>query len=127
MDDLVALMPFAQQSGVELVSASADEVVCRLAWAPERCTAGGLLHGGALMTLADSAGAVLAFLGLPEGASTATTSSTTHLVRGVRQGTVTATSRVLHRGRTSVVVQTDLTDEDGRLVSQTTQQQAILA
>lgn len=51
MDDLIALMPFAQRLGVELVAASADQVVCRLAWSPELCTAGGLLHGGVIMTL----------------------------------------------------------------------------
>ena len=65
------------------------------------------------MALADSVGAVCAFLGLPAGATTATTTSTTHFLRAVRDGRVTATARPLHRGRTQVVVKTDLTDSGG--------------
>jgi 1,4-dihydroxy-2-naphthoyl-CoA hydrolase len=124
---LVAAMPFAAAVGIELESAGPDEVVGVLAWAPERCTAGGVMHGGALMTLADSVGALCAFLGLPEGATTATTGSATNLFRPVTEGTVTATARPLHRGRRSVVVQTDLVDSRGRRVAQVTQTQAVLA
>src|SRR3954465_5287834 len=91
--DLLALMPFAVASGVELDRAAAEEVAGRLFWAPERCPAGGLMHGGALMTLADSVGAVCAFLNLPPGASTSTVSSTTSLVRGVRSGAAHAVAR----------------------------------
>ena len=89
-DQLLALMPFAVATGIELDSAPPDEVVGRLAWAPNRCTAGGLIHGGALMTLADSIGAVCAHLNLPAGASTSTVSSTTSLVRSLRSGTAHA-------------------------------------
>lgn len=124
---LVALMPYAQTLGVTLESASADTAVGRLDWTPERCTAGGVLHGGVLMALADTVGAVCAFLGLPDGTSTATTSSTTNLFRAVREGTVTATARPLHRGRSLVVVQTDLSDADGRPVAQVVQSQAVLS
>ena len=125
--NLLAAMPFAAAVGIELESAGPDEVVGVLAWSGERCTAGGVMHGGALMTLADSVGALCAFLGLPEGATTATTGSTTHLFRAVTEGTVTATARPLHRGRRMVVVQTDLVDTQGRRVAQTTQTQAVLA
>jgi 1,4-dihydroxy-2-naphthoyl-CoA hydrolase len=123
---LVASMPHAQALGVTLESATSGEVVGRLDWAPERCTAGGVIHGGALMALADSVGAVCAFLGLPAGASTATTSSTTHFLRAVREGRVTATARPVHRGRRQVVVRTDLVDAAGRLVATVTQSQAVL-
>ena len=123
---LVASMPHAAALGVSLESATADEVVGGLDWAPERCTVGGAIHGGALMTLADSLGAVCAFLGLPEGATTATTSSTTHFLRAVREGRVTATARPVHRGRSQVVVRTELTDDRGRLVATVTQSQAVL-
>jgi uncharacterized protein (TIGR00369 family) len=84
------------------------------------------MHGGALMTLADTVGAVCAFLNLPDGASTATTNSITHLFRGVREGTVTATARPLHVGRSAIVVRTALTEDSGRLVAETTQTQAVL-
>ena len=92
-------MPFAAGLGIELDRAEAGEVRGRLAWAPERCTAGGTLHGGALMTLADSVGAICAFLNLPEGATTATTSSSTVFLRAVRKGEVTAVARPLRAGR----------------------------
>jgi uncharacterized protein (TIGR00369 family) len=125
-EDLLALMPFAIALGIELDAASAEEVRGRLAWAPERCTAGGLLHGGALMALADSLGGVCAYLNLPEGARTATISSNTSFMRAVREGEVTGVARPLHTGRTVIVVQTDLTDDGGRRVAQVTQAQAVL-
>jgi uncharacterized protein (TIGR00369 family) len=124
--DPVALMPFARSLGITLTTAGPDEVVGTLPWSDEHTTAGGLAHGGVLMALADTVGAVCAYLGLPEGATTATTTSATNLLRGVRAGTVTATARPVHRGRTQVVVQTDLHDEAGRLVARTTQTQAVL-
>jgi 1,4-dihydroxy-2-naphthoyl-CoA hydrolase len=123
---LVAAMPHAAALGVVLESASAEEVVGGFDWAEERCTANGVIHGGALMALADSVGAVCAFLGLPPGTTTATTSSTTHFLRAVREGRVTATARPLHRGRAQVVVKTDVTDAQGRLVATVTQSQAVL-
>jgi len=119
------LMPFAALIGAELTEATPEVVRGRLDWAPERCTAGGLLHGGALMSLADGAGGALAFLNLPEGATgTATIESKTNFLRGVREGTVTSTTRPLHRGRTMIVIETELTDEQGRLVAKVTQTQA---
>jgi uncharacterized protein (TIGR00369 family) len=79
------------------------------------------------MTLADSCGAVCAFLNLPEGAiGTSTIESKTNLFRGVRSGEVTATTTPLHAGRTTIAVQTEVRDVDGRLVSLTIQTQAVL-
>jgi len=120
------LMPFGALCGVEVLSAEKDEVEGRMAWAPERCTAGGVLHGGALMTLADSVGALCAFLNLPEGAQTTTIESKTNFFRAVREGQVHATARPLHVGRRVIVVQTDLRDDRQRLVAQVTQTQAVI-
>jgi uncharacterized protein (TIGR00369 family) len=117
LDALVALMPFAAELGLRLEEASADRVVARLDWAPRLCTAGGLLPGGVLMSLADSAGALVTYLGLPEGATTATVSSSTQLMRAV--------AVPLHRGRTVVTAQTSVHDDQERLVAQTTQVQAV--
>jgi 1,4-dihydroxy-2-naphthoyl-CoA hydrolase len=125
LDALVALLPFAGQLGVVLDEASADRVVARLAWAPRLCTSGGLMHGGVLMSLADSAGALVTFLGLPEGATTATITSTSQLFRPVSGGTVRAVAVPLHRGRTTVTAQSSLYDAEQRLVAQTTQIQAV--
>lgn len=132
MDDearagLIAAMPFAAGLGIALDVAAPDEVRGRMAWAPERCTVGGVLHGGALMALADSLGGVCAFLNLPEGAGTATISSATNMLRAVRGGEVLGLARPLHVGRSVIVVQTELRDGEDRLVAQVTQSQAVLA
>jgi uncharacterized protein (TIGR00369 family) len=123
---LVAMMPFAAGLGMVLDAANPDEVRARMAWAPELCTTGDLLHGGALMAFADSLGGICAYLNLPAGARTATTSSATVFTRAVRDGEVTAIARPLHVGRTVIVVQTDLHDQSGRRVAQVTQTQAVL-
>jgi 1,4-dihydroxy-2-naphthoyl-CoA hydrolase len=125
LDQLVAMMPFAADIGVRLEEAGPDRVVAVLPWAPRLCTASGILHGGALMSLADSAGALVAFLGLPDGATTATITSTSQMFRPVTAGTVRAVATPLNRGGTTVTVQTDLRDAGNRLVAQTTQIQAI--
>jgi uncharacterized protein (TIGR00369 family) len=123
---LAAIMPFTKALGVRLDHAAAEEVRGRLAWAPDRCTSGGVLHGGVLMSLADSLGGICAHLNLPEGAATSTIESKTNFFRAVRGGEAHAVTRPLHAGRTTIVVQTDVRDDDGRLVAQTTQTQAVL-
>jgi 1,4-dihydroxy-2-naphthoyl-CoA hydrolase len=125
LTELIALMPLATDLGIIVREASQDRVVAELEWAPRLCTTAGILHGGALMTLADTAGALVAYLGLPEGATTATITSTTHMVRPVTAGTLRAEAAVLHRGRSTVTVQTSLRNDAGKLVAQTTQVQSV--
>jgi 1,4-dihydroxy-2-naphthoyl-CoA hydrolase len=118
-------MPFAGLIGVELLETTPELVRGRLEYSPERCTAGGLLHGGALMALADSCGAVCAFLNLPEGSlGTATIESKTNFLRAVRDGPVTAETRPLHSGRTMIVLETLIARGDGALTAKVTQTQA---
>jgi 1,4-dihydroxy-2-naphthoyl-CoA hydrolase len=124
--DVAAVAPFAGLLGLEVHAADAAEVRGTLAWAEDRCTAGGILHGGALMGFADTLGGLCAFLNLPEGATTATIESKTNFFRAVREGTVSGLTRPLHVGRAFIVVQTDLTDDQGRRVAQVTQTQAVL-
>jgi 1,4-dihydroxy-2-naphthoyl-CoA hydrolase len=124
---LVEMMPFAADLGIDLEEASPDRVVAVLTWAPRLCTSSGILHGGALMTLADTAGALVAYLGLPAGATTATITSTTQMFRPVIAGTVRAVALPLHRGRSTVTVQTSMHGSDDKLFAQTTQIQAIRA
>ena len=126
MTDLIGAMPFAAATGIEVTTATKESVVGTMAWAPERCTAAGIMHGGALMTLADTIGALVAFLNLPDGAYTSTIESKTNLFRAVREGTVTATGTPLHVGRTTIAVQTEVRDDAGKLVSLTIQTQAVL-
>ena len=121
------LVPFTKTLDIEILSQAKSEVRARMPWAPERCTAGGVMHGGALMALADSTGALVAFLNLPEGAAgTTTIESTTNFLRAVRDGNAEAVSRPLHAGRTVVVVETDVLDAAGKLVARVTQTQAVL-
>jgi uncharacterized protein (TIGR00369 family) len=118
-------MPFAALVGIELLEATPQVVRGRLEWSPERCTAGGLMHGAAVMALADSCGGVCAFLNLPEGATgTSTIESKTNFLRAVREGALTATTRPLHTGRTLTVIETELTLDDGSLAAKVTQSQA---
>jgi uncharacterized protein (TIGR00369 family) len=124
--DLVGSIPFAATLGIRLESADAAEVRGSMAWAEERCTAVGTMHGGALMGFADTLGAICAFLNLPEGATTATVESKTNFFRPLRQGDVNGSSKPLHVGRSFIVVQTEMVDDDGRAVGIVTQTQAVL-
>jgi uncharacterized protein (TIGR00369 family) len=124
--DFAAMMPFAHRCGITIAKATRDAVEGELPWAPELCTAGGVMHGGVLMTLADTLGAACAFMNLPEGASTSTIESKTNFFRPLRGGRAHAVSRPLHVGRTVIVVQTDIRDDDGRHVAQVTQTQAVI-
>jgi len=120
-------MPFAATLGAEVVASSPGEVRGRLAWTEERCTGGGMLHGGAIMALADTCGASCAYLNLPEGAlGTATVESKTNFFHPVRRGWVQACARPLHVGRTLIVVETDVTDERSQRVARVTQTQVVL-
>jgi 1,4-dihydroxy-2-naphthoyl-CoA hydrolase len=118
------LIPFASVLGLELLEARPEIVRARLPWTPERCTAGGIMHGGAIMALADNSGGICAILNLPEGAQgTATIESKTNFLRAVRDGEVTGVTRPLHKGRTLIVLETELTDDIGKLVAKVTQTQ----
>ena len=121
-----AQMPLGATLGIRTYG-DADEVDAALDWAPELCTAAGVLHGGVLMSLADAAGGVCAFLNLPVDATgTATIESKTNFFRAVRDGRVHGVARPLHTGRNFIVVQTDLRDDDDRHIAQVTQTQAVL-
>jgi uncharacterized protein (TIGR00369 family) len=122
-----AAMPFTAVLGATALKVGPDEVVLRLGWDATRCTSGGLLHGGALMALADAAGGMCAFANLPDGATgTATVTSATNFLRPVTGGHVEAAARPLNLGRTVIVVDTELRDADGRLAARVTQTQAVL-
>lgn len=119
-------MPFARAAGVVFTKTEPEEVRARLDWSEDRCTVGGLLHGGAIATLVDSTGAVLAFLNLPPGAATATVGCDLHLLRGVRSGWVEATATAVHIGSRFITVSVQAIDADGRAVAVATQTQAVL-
>ena len=121
-----AQMPLGATLGMRMFG-SPDEVDATLEWSPGLCTAAGVLHGGVLMALADSAGGVCAFLNLPPGATTATIESKTNFLGAIREGTVKAQAQPLHVGKSTIVIETDLFDASGHRVARTTQTQAVLA
>jgi len=124
--DFTAIMPFVQHCGITIASATREEVKGSLAWRVELCTTAGVIHGGALMTFADSLGAMCAFLNLPEAATTSTIESKTNFFRPVTKGAVHGTATPIHVGRTTIVVQTDLRNGDGKRVALVTQTQAVI-
>lgn len=119
-------MPFCAHLGVTTSLATPERVILSMNWSPEHCTIGGVMHGGALMTLADSAGALCAFLNLRHGAKgTTTIQSSTNLIAAVTSGVVVATAHPLHVGRSTIVVVTEVRNDE-RLVAVTTQTQSVL-
>jgi uncharacterized protein (TIGR00369 family) len=120
-------MPFCATLGIRAEAYTAEEVVLSLDWAPALCTTGGILHGGVLMALADSAGGACAMLNLPgDAAGTATIESKTNFLGAVRSGAVSAIATPLHVGGATIVVETSLRDAAGRLVARVTQTQMVL-
>lgn len=121
-------MPLCETLQMTASHLDAGRVVIHLDWRAELCTANGLMHGGAVMALADAAGGACAALNLPAGSiGTSTIESKTNFLGAVREGrTVTATATPLHAGRSTIVVETELRTDDGRLVGKTTQTQSVL-
>ncbi len=113
--------------GIRIVEATPDRVVAELTIRDDLRTVGGALHGGTLMALADTVGAAATMLNLPPGAATTTIESKTNFFAAGRTGLVRAEATPLHRGRRTMVWQTRVTDEAGRLLSQTIQTQMVLA
>jgi uncharacterized protein (TIGR00369 family) len=117
---------FAELLGIRFVEATPDRVVAELDYRDELTTVGGSLHGGTLMAFADTIGAVATMLNLPAGASTTTLESKTNFFAAGRSGTVRAETTPLHRGKRTMVWQTRVTNDAGRLLSLTIQTQMVL-
>jgi uncharacterized protein (TIGR00369 family) len=112
--------------GIEFVELTRERVVATLAIRDELRTVGGALHGGTLMAFADTMGAVATALNLPAGAGTTTLESKTNFFAAGRSGTVRAETTPLHRGKRTMVWQTRVNDESGRMLSMTIQTQMVL-
>jgi len=120
-------LPFAELLGIEYLELSAAKVVAALPVREALCTRPAVLHGGAVMALADTLGAVATVLNLPEGAGTTTLESKTNFLAPAPVGTtVTAECTPVHRGKRTMVWQTRITTAEGRLVALVTQTQLVL-
>lgn len=125
--DLIrSAMPLCDTLGMRATAAAPGEVRVEIDHAPGLCTSGGVLHGGVVMALADSAGATCAYLNLPEGATTTTIESKTNFLGALRDGTAVAVARPLHVGGRTIVVETDVRDEAGKPLARVTQTQMVL-
>ncbi len=114
--------------GIEFTDVTPDKVMARLAVRKDLCTIGDNLHGGAIMAFADTLGAVAAIVNMPQGARTTTIESKTNFIGGAAAGTrVTGESVAVHKGRTTVVCQTTIRSEAGKLVALVTQTQLVIA
>jgi len=124
---IVANQPFSRLMGVEIVSAEKDVVRARLVVRPDLCTAGHIMHGGAIMAFADALGAIGTVLNIPREAGTTTIESKTNFISAAREGTtIQAESTPIHIGKKTCVWQTKITREDGKLVAIVTQTQMVL-
>ena len=114
--------------GIEFTEASPEKVIAQITVRKDLCTVGDSLHGGAIMAFADTLGAVAAILNMPEGARTTTIESKTNFLGGAALGTrVTGEAVPVHKGRTTIVCQTTLRSEAGKLVALVTQTQLVIA
>ena len=113
--------------GLTLTEAGAERVVATMQVRPDLCTTGGILHGGAVMAFADTLGALGTFVNLPPGARTTTVeSSTKFLAAASVNTTVSGECTAFHRGRTTMVWQTLVRTESGKLCAVVTQTQLVI-
>jgi uncharacterized protein (TIGR00369 family) len=114
--------------GIELLDAAPERITARLLVRPDLCTLGGVLHGGAVMAFADTLGAIATLLNLSRDARTTTIESKTNFLAAAASGTrITGECTPIHRGRTTMVWQTRVTAENGKLVALVTQTQLVLS
>jgi uncharacterized protein (TIGR00369 family) len=119
--------PFGRLMGVEIIEAGLDRVVAEITVMPELGNRNGVMHGGAIMGLADNVGGTATFLNLTPGQSTTTVESKTNFFRALAMGSrVRAICEPLHKGRRTMVWQTRILTEDGKLGAMVTQTQMIL-
>ncbi len=131
MDTLAKLnatpLPFAALLGIEFTHAEADMVRAELRVREDLCTIPAVAHGGVYMAFADTLGAVATILNLPEGARTTTIESKTNFLAAAVEGSkISAETTPVHKGRTTMVWQTRITNDKGRLAALVTQTQLVL-
>ena len=105
---------FMLHNYIELESVEKDRAVFKLDIRPESCNPYGMVHGGAIYTLADNATGTAAH---SDGRYYVTQTSALHFLRNQSRGTVRATAWVRHRGKSTVLTAVDITGEDGRLLA----------
>ena len=120
------LPPFAELIGIEMLEADPQRVLGRMRIGPQHSNGRGQAHGGAIMSLADTLGAIGTVLNLPRGAVTTTIESKTNFLAAGRGQELIAEALPLHIGRNTMVWQTTIRDADQRRVAVVTQTQLVL-
>jgi uncharacterized protein (TIGR00369 family) len=119
--------PFEQVLGVKFLSATPECVTAEITVREDLCTRPAVLHGGAIMAFADTLGACGTVLNLPQGSGTTTIESKSIFLAPAAVGTkVIGECTALHRGKRTMVWQTRITAEGGRLIAIVTQTQMVL-
>ena len=114
--------------GIQFVEVTPERVSASMEVRPNMCNGGDILHGGAIMSLADTLGAVATMVNLPKGARTTTVESKTNFLGAARRGErVTGECTPFHRGKTTMVWQTLIRLESGKLCAVVTQTQLVLS
>jgi uncharacterized protein (TIGR00369 family) len=117
---------FTKLLGVNVLHRSPERTEAELTVREELCNRRGVLHGGAVMALGDALGGMTASISLPADGRTATIESKTNFFAAVPKGdTARAICMPLHRGRTTIVLETRITRGDGKLAAIVTQTQLI--
>ena len=119
--------PFADFLGLKVTHISPERVSAELPVRDELNNRFGIMHGGAIMALADNIGGTATSANLKDGQSTTTIESKTNFFVGIPVGDIAyAECTPLHRGRSTMVWQTRITRGDGRLCALVTQTQMVL-
>jgi uncharacterized protein (TIGR00369 family) len=110
--------PYGNLLGIKVISVGTERSEAELAVREDLCNLRGIMHGGAIMSLADTLGGMTTGAGLARGQSTATIESKTNFLAAIPQGDIArAVCTTLHRGRTTVVLETRITRRDGKLAA----------
>ena len=122
-----APLPFSALLGLQFTAATPERVTAELIVRDYLCTRPAVLHGGAIMAFADTLGAAATILNLAEGAGTTTIESKTNFIAPVPVGSkILGEATPVHRGRRTMVWQTKITNEKGRMIALVTQTQLVL-
>ena len=112
----ITRIPYAQLLGISFEAATRGAATLSMSARPELERFGGIMHGGALASLADTASAFAVLTMLEPEEQTVTVDLTLHYLRPVTEGKLTARARVVRAGRRVATVSIEISDESGALV-----------
>ncbi|HWK65482.1 MAG TPA: PaaI family thioesterase [Rhizobiaceae bacterium] len=119
IDEVLGKSPFAVMLGIEVAEAEPDRVLVRLPFRPELATVGAIVHGGAIATLVDIAGAAASGSGIDEDDVTGGATSQMDVAYLVAADgcDLVAEARVIQRSKSQTVSDVFVRDDTGRLVA----------